>query len=43
MLLRPESRAPPASARNSRRRENHMTIRLATMPSTICVTITVTK
>src|SRR5690606_32870043 len=38
MLWRPASLAPPASARNSRWRENHMTIMLARMPNTICAT-----
>ena len=39
----PASLAPPASARNSRCRENHMTIMLARMPSTSCATIEVMK
>jgi hypothetical protein len=38
---RPASVAPPASARNSRQRENHITTMLARMPSTICATMTV--
>src|SRR5579862_5113965 len=37
----PASRAPPRSARNSRQRENHMTMMLARMPRTICRTMTV--
>jgi hypothetical protein len=34
MFWRPARLAPPASARNSRWRENHMTMMLARMPST---------
>tara|TARA_R110000782_G_scaffold189652_1_gene279528 strand:- start:311 stop:643 length:333 start_codon:yes stop_codon:yes gene_type:complete len=34
MLRRPASSAPPLSARNSRQRENHMTIIMAAMPNT---------
>ena len=36
---RPASRAPPASARNSRWRENHSTIIVAKRPSTTCAMI----
>ena len=43
MLPVPASCAPPRSARNSRRRENHMTIMLARIPSNSCSTMTVTK
>ena len=35
--------APPASARNSRQRENHMTISEARKPSAICSTMTMPK
>ncbi len=41
ILLRPASRAPASSARNSRRRENHMTMALARMASTISATMVV--
>ena len=40
---RPARRAPPASARNSRQRENHMTINEARKPSAICSTMTMPK
>ena len=43
IFSRPASLAPPLSARNSRRRENHITIVLARMPNTICATILAMK
>ena len=39
----PRNFAEPASARNSRSRENHATIIDARIPSTICATMTVMK
>lgn len=39
----PASLAPPASAQNSRCRENHMTIVLARIPNTIWTTILAMK
>src|SRR5690606_35290355 len=43
ILPRPARLAPPASARNSRRRENHIAIMLANKPNTISSTNTTTK
>lgn len=43
MLDVPESLAPPASARNCRCRENHITTMFASRPSAICSTMTMRK
>ena len=40
IFCRPASEAPPWSARNSRRRENHMAIMVANRPNTTSSTIT---
>ncbi len=43
MFGRPARRAPPESARNSRWRENHITITLASIPNRTSSAITVMK